>query len=76
MEKAIGAWFGPNCMAQVIKSLTDDVADAGFVVHVAMDSCLSKEDVRAACVPGDAAGWIPLLLIVPLRLGMDGVNKE
>lgn len=74
MDKQVGAWFGPNCMAQVMKSLLADT-DPGFVVHVAMDSCLATDDVMALCT-GDSGSWKPMLLLVPLRLGMDKPNQQ
>lgn len=88
MDKKVGAWFGPNCMAQVMKSLADDVVAGGaggaaagsgdgradFVVHVAMNACLATNEVEQLC--GSGGGWRPVLLLVPLRLGMDKINKE
>ena len=103
MEKKVGAWFGPNCMAQVMKSLTDDVGEGAagssavagtaggstaaaaaaaacaapdFVVHVAMNATLATDEVEQVACSSPGGGWRPLLLLVPLRLGMDKINKE
>eukprot|EP00039_Didymoeca_costata_P024160 m.9487 g.9487 ORF g.9487 m.9487 type:complete len:330 (-) comp4070_c0_seq1:133-1122(-) len=75
MDKLVGSWFGPNTMAQVIKSLTSEVPDFSMAVHVAMDSCLSKVDVESDCTTS-SGDWKPLLLLVPLRLGMQKVGAE
>lgn len=74
MDKGVGSWFGPNAMAQVMKSLTSDLPDFEMHVHVAMDGCLSKPDVEKNAKGG--SDWKPLFLLVPLRLGMQKINSE
>merc|ERR1711892_402680 len=69
-KRAIGEWFGPNTMAQVMRRICSDKA-LGLSVHVAMDSVVSKKDVRDEMSRSREA---PVLLIIPLRLGLDTVN--
>ena len=45
-------------------------------VHVAMDGSVYRSEVEAAAGTGDGGGWRPLLLLVPLRLGLDRLNEE
>ncbi len=41
--------------------------------YVAMDGTLSKADARAAAQRPDSS-WEPLLILVPLRLGIEAIN--
>lgn len=75
MGKSIGEWFGPNCMAQVMRMLTDASGqrDSGVIVHVAMDSVVCTEEIEKKAGPE----WqVPLLLLIPLRLGLDSLNQR
>eukprot|EP01137_Pigoraptor_chileana_P022013 Opistho-2@86444 len=68
-DKSIGQWFGPTTMAQVIRALvTESGPGRPFSVHIAMDGVLCKD--RAAVDQGNG----PLLVLVPLRLGLDKIN--
>lgn len=70
-KRKVGEWFGPNTMAQVMKKICHDKS-LGVSVHVAMDSVVSKAEVAAEFERKERN--IPLLLIIPLRLGLDSVN--
>eukprot|EP00035_Acanthoeca_spectabilis_P007834 m.144691 g.144691 ORF g.144691 m.144691 type:complete len:389 (-) comp14104_c0_seq1:4735-5901(-) len=98
MKKTVGEWFGPNCLAQVLRGISVDAlesptADKSVILttHVAMDSIVCIEDVLAsvkqsvdalAARPGadDAsagdATWQPVLLLIPLRLGLDDMAER
>ena len=71
-KRAVGEWFGPNTMAQVLKRITKS-RSLGFGVAVAMDSVVSIEDVSAQIV--NQGNPTPLVLIIPLRLGLNNVNE-
>lgn len=71
-KRSVGEWFGPNTMAQVLKKICFDKS-LGISVHVAMDSVISKLDVETEFNRKDKK--CPLLLIVPLRLGLEKVNS-
>lgn len=74
-EKRVGEWFGPNTVAQVLKKLVkfDDWSD--LVVHVALDNTLATEEVLELCLEKSTPeSWKPLLLIIPLRLGLSEIN--
>lgn len=70
-KRKVGEWFGPNTMAQVMKKICHDKS-LGVSVHVAMDSVVSKAEVKAELERKDSN--VPILLIIPLRLGLDQVN--
>lgn len=86
--KPVGEWFGPNTVAHVLKKLTIYDEWSRLVVHVAMDNILIMDDVRQLCstpfgplkssspLPNDSqkSAWNPLILIVPLRLGLTNLN--
>ncbi|XP_052331491.1 cysteine protease ATG4B-like isoform X3 [Oncorhynchus keta] len=104
--KAIGQWYGPNTVAQVLKKLTVFDSWSCLAVHVAMDNTVVMEEIKRLCMPwldyGGAAcaeplGWMPkhngcpegacalaeeetalwkpLVLLIPLRLGLSDINK-
>lgn len=80
----VGQWFGPSVAAGAIKTLVNAFPDAGLGVGVAVDGVLFETDVVAAS-HGDHFGrtprrhkrrWgdRPVLLLLGIRLGIDGVN--
>ncbi|XP_026737726.1 cysteine protease ATG4B [Trichoplusia ni] len=84
--KEVGQWFGPNTVAQVLKKLVVYDKWSSLVIHVALDNTVVKEDILQQCVVNNDRGdsssapdsvvtdWMPLLLIVPLRLGLSEIN--
>uniref|UniRef100_A0AC35FY84 Cysteine protease n=1 Tax=Panagrolaimus sp. PS1159 TaxID=55785 RepID=A0AC35FY84_9BILA len=99
-KKALGEWFGPNTIAQVLKKLVVYDDWSKIAIHVAMDNILISSDVRemARAKPpckelSDISSnnqqenekeqnghteedlWKPLLIIVPLRLGLTVMNR-
>ncbi|KAK3596622.1 hypothetical protein CHS0354_039799 [Potamilus streckersoni] len=121
--KAVGHWFGPNTIAQVLKKLVVYDEWSSLVIHVAMDNTVIEEDIRCLCKPAeykdrldmkeihgmkkrmsnspgaqlidcysdsassnvnsetlvhkkevDSTKWKPLLLVIPLRLGLTETN--
>ncbi|TFK26047.1 hypothetical protein FA15DRAFT_755366 [Coprinopsis marcescibilis] len=80
----VGQWFGPSVAAGAIKTLVNSYPDAGLGVAVAIDGVLYQTDVHAAS-HGDHLGrtprrhkrsWgdRPVLLLLGIRLGIEGVN--
>ncbi|XP_013181032.1 PREDICTED: cysteine protease ATG4B [Papilio xuthus] len=85
--KDVGQWFGPNTIAQVLKKLVVYDKWSSLVIHVALDNTVVKEDILQQCIVTNDRGdsskssgcvtvsdWMPLLLIVPLRLGLSEIN--
>ncbi|KAJ2915830.1 hypothetical protein MD484_g4601, partial [Candolleomyces efflorescens] len=80
----VGQWFGPSVAAGTIKALVNGYPEAGIGVAIAVDGMLYQTDVHAAS-HGDHFGrsprrhtksWgdRPVLVLVGVRLGIDGVN--
>lgn len=73
VKKAVGDWFGPNAMAQVLKycshaptslltyehrSLTTDQGEeCDITVHVAMDSTICLEDIGKHSTSSQISHW-------------------
>lgn len=76
--KAVGEWFGPNTVAQVLKKLAVYDDWSSIVFHVALDNTLVVSQVSKLCTTTKRAGagppWKPLVLIIPLRLGITDIN--
>ncbi|XP_050306741.1 cysteine protease ATG4B [Anthonomus grandis grandis] len=77
--KQIGQWFGPNTVAQVLKKLVKHDDDVNIAIHVAMDNVVVISEIRHLCISPSAidyskTDWKPLLLIIPLRLGLSEIN--
>ncbi|XP_019873976.1 cysteine protease ATG4A isoform X2 [Aethina tumida] len=82
--KKVGEWFGPNTVAQVLKKLIK-YDDSNLRIHVALDSAVIISDINASDTSIKSpettsittklkSVWVPLLLIVPLRLGLNEIN--
>uniref|UniRef100_A0A034WL87 Cysteine protease n=1 Tax=Bactrocera dorsalis TaxID=27457 RepID=A0A034WL87_BACDO len=75
-DKKVGQWFGPNTVAQVLKKLVRYDDWCSIVIHVAMDNTIVTDDIYSLCLenPSNDETWKPLLLIIPLRLGLSDIN--
>ena len=71
-EKPIGTWFGPNGVAQAIKKMTMFDPGQTLNVHVAMNNVLIISEVLSSSASNGP--WRPLLLFVPVRLGINDIN--
>ncbi|KAK5646792.1 hypothetical protein RI129_005256 [Pyrocoelia pectoralis] len=77
--KDVGQWFGPNTIAQVLKKLIVYDEWSSVVIHVALDNTIVINEIKQQCVIPDSVNivqkeWKPLLLVVPLRLGLSEIN--
>ncbi|XP_012262653.2 cysteine protease ATG4B [Athalia rosae] len=86
--KEVGQWFGPNTIAQVLKKLVVYDDWSSVTIHVALDNTIVVNDIMRQCkieggttveVDGRTplkapSEWKPLLLIIPLRLGLSEIN--
>lgn len=71
-DKRVGEWFGPNTVAQVLKRLVKYDDWCSLAIHVALDNNVVMQEIIKLCEKRDS--WKPLLLIIPLRLGLSEVN--
>ncbi|CAF4483309.1 unnamed protein product [Rotaria socialis] len=86
--KSVGQWFGPNTIAQVLRRIASNEFEKQIHVHVAMDNTLILDEIRKLCqissnIPNlikksndTQTLWKPLVIIIPLRLGLNDVNVE
>lgn len=89
--KAVGQWFGPNTVAQVLRKLVVYDDWSSLVIQVAMDNTVVINDIKTRCTtnvngilnddcppllsPSRMSGtWRPLLLFIPLRVGLSELN--
>uniref|UniRef100_A0A6Q2X6I4 Cysteine protease n=1 Tax=Esox lucius TaxID=8010 RepID=A0A6Q2X6I4_ESOLU len=86
--KSVGEWYGPNTVAQVLKKLALFDDWNSLAVYVSMDNTVVIEDIKQACsnTHGNRAttcplsqsqllsDWRPLLLVIPLRMGINHIN--
>lgn len=73
-DKKVGQWFGPNTVAQVLKKLIRYDEWCALTIHVALDNTVATDEIYELCTEEDSS-WKPLLLIVPLRLGLNEINS-
>nr|CAI5869646.1 unnamed protein product [Callosobruchus analis] len=82
LGKSVGQWFGPNTVAQVLKKLVVYDEWSRLAIHVALDNTIVISEIRELCLQQtkldgtnlSRSEWKPLLLIVPLRLGLTDIN--
>ncbi|KAK4054648.1 Cysteine protease atg4 [Microbotryomycetes sp. JL221] len=74
LGKAVGQWFGPSTAAGAIKTLVNEFAPAGIKVVNAIDGTVFASDIAAAANEQNGIWSTPVLLLIGVRLGIDGVN--
>lgn len=77
-SRSVGAWLGPGAMAHVLQVLLREQlmqARAALACEVARDAMLSLHDIEESVVKEDGV-WKPLLLLIPLRLGLDALLPQ
>ncbi|KAF5305695.1 hypothetical protein FQA39_LY09184 [Lamprigera yunnana] len=78
--KDVGQWFGPNTVAQVLKKLIVYDEWSSVTIHVALDNTVIINEIKQQCLFRETSKnflrseWKPLLLVVPLRLGLSEIN--
>jgi len=85
--KNVGEWFGPNSICHAIKKLSQYDEINNLHVHVTNPSTIyidtieeelfsrAKDDDRSKLEKEVSKVWKPLLLLVPVRLGLDSFNQ-
>ena len=74
LGKEVGEWFGPSTAAGAIKALVNAFEPAGMSVVSVSDGSIYRSEVEGAA-RGSTGAWVrPVLILVNLRLGIDGVN--
>ncbi|KAI8924968.1 hypothetical protein BC831DRAFT_463067 [Entophlyctis helioformis] len=74
-DKQVGEWFGPSTISQVLRVLVNSDEQTNLRVVVANDGVVYKNEVRQVMSTTREDGRpTSLLLLVPLRLGVDSMN--
>ncbi|GAA6009833.1 cysteine protease ATG4 [Rhodotorula paludigena] len=74
LGKEVGEWFGPSTAAGAIKTLVNAYEPAGLRVVSCVDGAVYGSEVAAASAVDGEEWKKPVLVLVNLRLGIDGVN--
>lgn len=74
LGKEVGEWFGPSTAAGAIKALVNAFEPAGMRVVSVGDGSVYKSEVRQAALGATGRWEKPVLVLIGLRLGIDGVN--
>ena len=75
LGKEVGEWFGPSTAGGAIKALVGDFELANLGVVLAMDTTVYQSQVFEAAKGKYSNAWDkPVLILLPLRLGLNGVN--
>ncbi|KAK4054231.1 Cysteine protease atg4 [Microbotryomycetes sp. JL201] len=74
LGKAVGQWFGPSTASGAIRTLANSHPACGLHVVNAIDGTIFKSDVSSAAGCDNGAWTTPVLVLIGLRLGIDGVN--
>jgi cysteine protease ATG4 len=69
LDKEVGQWFGPATVAQVIKSLVNEMRSAPFKVHVSQDGTLYTNEIMSGFNTEGSPN--AALILVPVMLGLD-----
>ncbi|KAI9342602.1 hypothetical protein BDR26DRAFT_859237 [Obelidium mucronatum] len=77
-DKAIGEWFGPTTIAQVLRVLHENqLSESKLALHIVNDGTLLLDELNATCMRRDEEGkevFTSVLILVPVRLGLDSLN--
>jgi cysteine protease ATG4 len=71
--KQIGDWWGPSTIGQVLKKLVRFDDFSNLCISVALDHQLATEEVLELQTSSET--FTPVLIIVPLRLGLSELNQ-
>lgn len=74
LGKEIGEWFGPSTAAGAIKALVNAYEPAGIRVVSCVDGTVYESEVVEASLVDGQAWKRPVLVLVNVRLGLEGVN--
>ncbi|CAB4058934.1 ATG4 [Lepeophtheirus salmonis] len=74
-KKPVGTWFGPNTVAQVLRKLSIFENSIPINIHIAMDNTIIVDEIKESCSYfGEDSAGKPLILFIPLRLGLTEIN--
>jgi len=71
-DKAIGEWFGPNIISQVLKNAVEEFSECNNIISicVSVDQTIYKDEILKVTNNWKKA----LVLLLPIRLGIKNLN--
>ena len=63
-----------SILAKVLRKLAAYDPSNDLAIHVALDNTIVIDDAKEAAASAERKEWRPLLLVVPLRLGLTDIN--
>jgi len=91
LGKNIGEWFGPSTIAHALGELVISHSPDRMTVYVSEDSSIYLDQIHHLCTatshvskaPASSSSspspvydlWRPLLILIPLRLGLENINE-
>jgi cysteine protease ATG4 len=71
-DKAIGEWFGPNIISQVLKNAVEEFSECNNIISicVSVDQSIYKDEILKVTNNWKKA----LVLLLPIRLGIKNLN--
>ena len=74
LGKRVGEWFGPSTASGAITRLVHQYEPSRVRVVSCVDGTLYENEVKAAAARGGDEWGRHVLVLINLRLGIDGVN--
>eukprot|EP01080_Neovahlkampfia_damariscottae_P011682 gene11682-4917_t len=68
----IGEWFGPSTITNVISKLSAIDTNSAFSFYISDQSCLYLDEIEE--INKNQKIWKPLIILMPIRLGLDKLN--
>lgn len=75
-RKRVGEWYGPHEVCYMLRKCVERHGMASLRMEVAEDGAVYRERIRQLCELPSNGTWRSLVLLVPLRLGLDRLNPE
>eukprot|EP01130_Rhizamoeba_saxonica_P001564 TRINITY_DN11410_c0_g1_i1.p1 TRINITY_DN11410_c0_g1~~TRINITY_DN11410_c0_g1_i1.p1 ORF type:complete len:301 (+),score=48.54 TRINITY_DN11410_c0_g1_i1:6-908(+) len=66
--KSIGSWFGPTSICICLKQIMEDLSNIRLQIYSAVDSMICLDELN------NQSFFEPMVLLVPVRLGLHGIN--
>eukprot|EP00741_Cyanophora_paradoxa_P001830 tig00000507_g1773.t1 len=75
--KRAGEWYGPSSACLVLRELVERARPGGLRVLLSDDGCIYRDQLLPSAAASSSSGpaaFDPVLILVPARLGLEGLN--